>query len=361
MAGDRGGVEAVTNPAQSDAALLALASRLADRAGRGPARALTRLAGGNNNQVYRIETEAGEALVLKHYFSDPRDPRDRLTAEWEFLQRAWARGVRAVPEPLAFDAAPRLGLYGFVPGRKLLAAELTPVQIDAAVDFVLAVNAPPREPTALASASEACFSLAEHIATVERRVARLRGLDADAPHAKQAQRFVTGILLPAWTAVKARLTDDARAAGLQIGRALRPDQCCLSPSDFGFHNALADQNGRVTFLDFEYAGRDDPAKLVADFFCQPEIRVPLHYQSSFLMRLADGLELDEGDRARCHMLLDAYRVKWSCILLNDFLPAGAARRAFADAGERDIRCLQQIKKAEAKIGEICAEFRGAQE
>jgi hypothetical protein len=342
----------VTNPAPSDAALLALASRLADRAGRGPARELTRRAGGNNNQVYRIETEAGEAMVLKHYFSDPRDPRDRLTAEWDFLQWAWARGVRAVPEPLAFDAMAPAGLYGFVPGRKLSAAELTQAHIDEAVDFVLAVNAAPREPEALAPASEACFSLAEHIATVERRVARLCGLDTDAPRGKEAQRLVARMLLPAWTAVKARLADDVRAAGLQIGQTLRPDQCCLSPSDFGFHNALADQNSRVTFLDFEYAGRDDPAKLVCDFFCQPEIQVPLHYHSRFLARLADGLELDEATRARCRMLLDAYRVKWSCILLNDFLPVGAARRAFADAGERESRCLQQLKKAEAKIGEI---------
>jgi hypothetical protein len=332
--------------------LLALASRLSDYAGRGRARVLTRIAGGNNNQVYRVETEAGETLVLKHYFSDPRDPRDRLVAEWGFLQQAWARGVRAVPEPLACDASTRAGLYGFVPGRKLLAAELTQAHIDAAVDFVLAVNAAPSDPLALAPASEACFSLAEHITTVERRVAGLAGLDADAPHAKAAQRFVAEALVPAWIAVKARLVSDADAAGLQVGGTLRLDQRCLSPSDFGFHNALADQNGRVAFLDFEYAGQDDPAKLISDFFCQPEVQVPLHYHSRFLMRLADGLGLDDAGRARCRILLDAFRIKWSCILLNDFLPAGAARRTFADAGEWDIRCSRQIKKAEANISEI---------
>jgi hypothetical protein len=143
-----------------------------------------------------------------------------------------------------------------------------------------------------------------------------------------------------------------------MGRTLRPDQCCLSPSDFGFHNALADENGRVTFLDFEYAGRDDPAKLVSDFFCQPEISVPLNYHPGFLMRLADGLELDDAGRTRCRILLDAYRIKWSCILLNDFLPVGAARRSFADAGEWDIRCLKQIEKAQAKIGAIFASATG---
>ena len=342
----------MTDLAASDAALLALAGRLADRAGRGRPHALSRLAGGNNNQVYRVETEAGALLALKLYFSDPRDPRDRLAAEWDFLQQAWARGVPVVPEPLACDAAARAGLYGFVPGRKLRAAELSQSHIDAAADFVLAVNAAPRDALALAPASEACFSLVDHVATVERRVARLAGLDAGAPHATEAQRFVGEALLPAWSAVKARLISDARAAGLQIDRMLRPDACCLSPSDFGFHNALADQNDRLTFLDFEYAGRDDPAKLVSDFFCQPEIPVPLHCHSGFLTRLADGLELDDAGRARCRILLDTYRVKWSCILLNDFIPVGAARRAFADASERELRCRKQIEKAQAKIGEI---------
>jgi hypothetical protein len=350
MAGDCGRVEAVTDPAVPDAALLALAGRLSERAGRGRVRALTRLAGGNNNQVYRIEIEAGEALVLKRYFSDPRDPRDRLAAEWDFLQQAWARGVRTVPEPLACDAVARAGLYGFVPGRKLRAEELTQAHIDAAVDFVLAINAAPRDP--LAPASEACFSLAEHIATVERRVARLAGLDAGAPHAKEVQRFVAEALLPTWSAVKARLISDARTAGLAMEQMLDAREGCLSPSDFGFHNALADQNERLAFLDFEYAGRDDPTKLISDFFCQPEIPVPLHYHSGFLARLADGLELDDAARARCRILLDTYRVKWSCILLNDFLPVGAARRTFADAGERELRCLKQIEKAQTKIGEI---------
>jgi hypothetical protein len=338
----------------ADRTLLALANRLADNSGRGSARALTRLDGGKNNQVYRVETDAGGAAVLKHYFSDPRDPRDRLAAEWEFLRHTWSRGVRVVPEPLARDEAARAGLYGFVAGRKLLASELEPQHIDAAIDFVLAVNAARGNPEALAPASEACFSLADHLATVERRVARLATLDPQAPHAEDAQRFVTEGLLPAWTAVKARLTDDARAAGLEMARTLRPEQCCVSPSDFGFHNALADENGRLTFLDFEYAGRDDPAKLVSDFFCQPEIPAPLHYHRHFVTRLAEGLALDEAGRWRCHALLDAYRIKWTCILLNDFLPLGAARRSFADAGAWDIRCLKQIEKAKTKIGEILA-------
>jgi hypothetical protein len=335
---------------QTEESLLRLASHLAESIGIGRVLTLSRLAGGKNNQVYRVETEAGTPLVLKRYFTDPRDPRDRLGAEWDFLKHAWSRGIRAVPEPLACDAAAHAGLYGFVAGRKLLASELKPAHIDAAIDFVLAVNARPRPQPA--PGSEACFTLAEHISTVDRRVARLVTLDPDAPHVEEARSFVATRLLPGWAAVKSQLAADAHATGLALEQALSADDCCLSPSDFGFHNALIDDEGKVTFLDFEYAGRDDPAKLVSDFFCQPEIPVPLNYHATFIARMAKGFGLDEAGQARCRMLLDAYRIKWICIILNDFLPLGAARRAFADAGAWAARCANQLAKAEAKLASL---------
>jgi hypothetical protein len=335
-----------------DNSLLGLARGLAQRAGLGEAHALSRLAGGKNNQVYRVDTEAGRTLVLKRYFTDARDKRDRLGAEWAFLEAAWSRGIRCIPEPLACNAAAHTALYGFVQGRKLAAAELTPSHIDAAIDFALGVNARPR--AELAPASEACFSLSEHVVTVERRIARLAALDADAPHASEAQSFVSTRLTPAWNAVKSRLAADAHEAGLAMDEPLLQADCCLSPSDFGFHNALVDDAGRLTFLDFEYAGRDDPAKLVSDFFCQPEIPVPLDHHAAFIARISDGLGLDAKGRARCGMLLDAYRIKWACIILNDFLPLGDARRAFADKSDRAARCAAQLAKAEAKLSGLPA-------
>jgi hypothetical protein len=326
--------------------VLALACRLSEQAGRGRARALSRLAGGKNNQVYRVDTDTGPPLVLKRYFSDPRDGRDRLSAEWSFLERAWQDGVRAVPQPLAHDAGAQAALYGFVAGRKLDARELGPKHIDAAADFILAVNARPHAD--LPAASDACFSISDHLELVERRLLRLAALDHEAPHASDAQRLVFTALRPAWDDVRQRAVRGALVHGLDLHRSLSEAECRLSPSDFGFHNALAADDGRLTFLDFEYAGRDDPAKLVVDFFCQPEVPVPLPYLDGFIARLA----LDEAAQARCRLLLDVGRVKWACILLNDFLPVGAARRAFADASEREARCAAQLEKAKAKLAEI---------
>jgi hypothetical protein len=347
-AADEGGVDA-----EPDAQLLAAAERLVGRSGGGALRGLVQLKGGRNNRVFRVDRREGPPLALKSYFSDPGDPRDRLTAEWSFIGYAWRRGVRAIPEPLAIEKAANAALYSFVEGSKPMANMIGADEIDAAVDFVAAVNAPPRDLAALEPGSEACFSVAQHLATVERRVERLKALDSTAPRRAEAEQFVRARLGPMWKDVRAAIFATAAREGIDTDSILDEASCCLSPSDFGFHNALYVVARRaLTFLDFEYAGRDDPAKLVCDFFCQPETPAPLAYFERFLARIADGLALDFQDQARCRLLLDAYRVKWTCIILNEFLPVGAARRAFANSDDRDIRCAAQLRKAEAMLAKI---------
>jgi hypothetical protein len=336
----------------TEADILKTAARLAAQAGRPSPRAAEPLAGGKNNRVFRLEMPDGAKLILKSYFKSPQDPRDRLAAEWNFLTYAWQRGVRAIPQPLACEPETSCGLYSFAAGRKLRPGEIAPAHIDAAIAFVLATNRAPRDFMSLGRGSEACLSLAEHIATVERRVKRLAALDPDAPDVNKAARFIAKRLAPAWRAVKARVEREAARLGLAFDAAIPPSDIVVSPSDFGFHNALVAPDGGVTFIDFEYAGHDDPAKLVCDFFCQPEIPIPIAYFEPFADRLARGLSLTDIQHARFRLLLDAYRVKWACILLNDFLPVGGARRAFANAQAE--RYVTQIAKAEEKIAEVAA-------
>ena len=80
-------------------------------------------------------------------------------------------------------------------------------------------------------------------------------------------------MLPKWELVK---NEDVFSDEI-----LAVDKRCLSPSDFGFHNSILDDNGRYYFLDFEYSGWDDPAKMVSDFFLQPAVSVSFEYFDDF--------------------------------------------------------------------------------
>jgi hypothetical protein len=336
----------------NETGLLDLAGSLASKAGLAPPTTLQPLAGGKNNRVMRVSLSDGGNAVLKLYHFDPRDTRDRLGAEWGFLEYVWERGVRQVPEPLACDREAHAGLYGFAPGRRLGEDEVDAGAVARATDFVAAINGVPRRPEALAPGSEACFSLAEHLATVERRVARLAMLDETAPYAKDAAALVSGRLKPLWDTVSQRIAAQAAEAGIAVDAAIaRP---CVSPSDFGYHNALFAQDGAATFIDFEYAGRDDPAKLVCDFFSQPEVPVSLEHFEPFVVAITGPLGLEAEDLWRCRALLPAYRLKWVCIILNEFLPVGASRRAFADAGDREARARRQIARAKRHLDLVAA-------
>lgn len=347
-------------PLADEAALLAIATRLAQEGARGRCSSLAPLGGGRNNRVYRVETECGEPLVLKSYFRDARDPRDRRAAEWAFLTYARSRGITGIPEPLATEADAGVSLLGFVGGRRIAAGEVMRAHVMAALKLVLDLNPPnvagqvpsPRALAAVPAASEACFSISEHVSTVARRVARLDAIDVGAPLRDEAVAFVAETLRPAWQRVSSRI-----AEAVSVDPAGYPDpvderDLIYSPSDFGFHNALVDDDGRVTFLDFEYAGRDDPAKLLCDFFCQPEVPIPSEYFTEFRDRMAGGLLLSDAFGARASLLLDAYRIKWACIKLNDFLPIGDARRSFAEPMTRAERCAAQLAKAGAALAAI---------
>jgi len=338
--------------------LLGKATALARRAGRPDPVAVERLAGGRNNQVYRLAISGDAPLFLKSYFHDPRDTRARLTAEWAFLEYAWGRGIRNVPEPIAADPALQLGLYEFVEGRTVQAGDIGWPLLEVAAGFILDVNRSPRDIALLPLASEACMSVAEHVATVDRRVNGLQQLHPDVPYREAAAQFIATRLVPTWRAVRARLLVGAKHLDRAVDAPLNDIAVIASPSDFGFHNMLVRPDGTLVFTDFEYAGRDDPAKLVCDFFAQPDMPAPMPFFDAFIDTLAQGLALSMDDVRRCRLLLDAYRIKWACIILNDFRPVGATQRAFARGDSWAQRCADQLAKAEAKISQISIEQRG---
>jgi hypothetical protein len=332
------------------------AARLLGYSGyRGPF-SLVPLTGGKNNQVFRVDL-SDQSLVLKAYYQHPGDLRDRLGAEYAFSTFAWGHGVRSLPQPLACDAEHRMALYEFIPGRKLTPAEVTPQRVAEAADFFRQLNGLARQPETarLPAGSEACFCLADHLACLAKRSERLGRIEPVSPIDREAAEFVAGDLAPLCAAVLETTREKARGAGLAIEAELPAAERCLSPSDFGFHNALRVDAGSLKFLDFEYAGWDDPAKTVCDFFCQPELPAPRSCLDDFAAAVTAALPHPQRHRQRIELLLPVYQLKWCCIMLNDFLPAGNQRRQFAGGEgqelERKARQLAKAREAASLIAE----------
>ncbi len=316
---------------------------------------LTSLPGGANNRVYRVDCGSCSAL-LKAYFRHPDDPRDRLGAEFSFCRFAWDRGLRCLPRPLACNHERNLGLYEFIEGRPLLPDEVGIAHVEQAVDFYHELNRHKTDPAAgtLPRASEACFSLSEHLACVQRRFERLAHLDDTTPEGREASLLVHEELMPAWRRIRDRAVAQAVDWGLSPEEPIPRQDECLSPSDFGFHNSILAADERLRFIDFEYAGWDDPAKTICDFLCQPAVPVPGACADRFARAVASGLSDPEWHLRRVALLRSVYRVKWCCIMLNDFVPVDRQRRQFA----QDARTEEGRKRAQLhQVGRALRKLR----
>jgi hypothetical protein len=327
---------------------------LVERAAAGPVQAVLPMAGGANNRVFRIDAGT-TSFLLKSYFRHPDDPRDRLGAEFAFAEFAWRHGVRCIPKPLACDAAAGLGLFEFVFGQSMKGSMPGEPAVEQALDFFRTLNRARQEPDAakLPRASESCLSLDDHFHMVDRRVERLQLLPMGTATDVAAARFVEKELLPAWCQVLAIARTAAAAHCLSTEAPLPTSERCISPSDFGFHNAILANDGRLRFIDFEYAGWDDPSKVICDFYCQPAAPAPVHTFDHFARAIAAEFPTPAIHMARAGLLLPVYRLKWVCIMLNDFLPVGGSRRDFSGTLlEREGRKTSQLAKARAALAAV---------
>lgn len=305
---------------------------------------------GGNNRLFRAELP-GARWALKQYFRDASDPRDRLAVEFAFATHAWRHGVRDIPDPLAKDDTAGLGLYEWVDGVALKPASVSQSDVQASARFWVALNvAASREGgTTLPDASEARFSIEAQMDLVAKRVSRLVNA-TPAPEVAIAAQAVIERVVATWTRVQTSVQAAASGLGLSVEQNIPAALRCLSPSDFGFHNALRRADGTLCFLDFEYAGWDDPAKTFGDFFAHPGVAVSREHWLSFWEVAMEIWPVPQREvvRQRAELLEPVFRLKWACIVLNELLPDAARRRDFAEtraATDRGAKQGQQIEKA----------------
>ena len=310
------------------------------------------VSGGANNRVWEVKTLQGKYL-LKQYFRSPEDSRDRFASEKAFYTHAQHKAPGKVPQVQAWDPEGEAGLFFWLEGRKLTDPEVTGARVQEALEFFAALNrAPHPAPSDLPAAAESAWTVYEHLNLVSRRIDRLQQISGTDSEAQEARHLVQEKVIPAWE----RILKITNREWPEKGRGTHRATACVSPSDFGFHNSLLGGDGRLRFFDFEYAGWDDPAKMVADFFCQPRIPAPASEFPRVVALLAELFPQDAEVADRATSLWPVYRMKWICIMLNEFLPAGKTRRGFSLGEEAQVELrrqrLQAVRGSLEKVNSI---------
>ncbi len=314
---------------------------------------IERLRGGRNNVVAATHVD-GRKLVAKLYFTHPDDPRDRAGAEFGFVSLLWAHGVRCIPEPVAHDPAAGIAVFGHIEGDRLRPGDVGWDEVAQLVAHLSALRRLTGVEAArgLPDASEAHFSVASFVAAMTARLARLRAALADTETGQGvALRFVERELVPAATVVCEQLERTCKAIGLGSDEVLAPPDRTLSPADFGFHNALRGADGRLTFLDFEYAGWDDPATVLAQGCLAPAVPLPRALHGRFLNHLGPLLGDTVAITSRLRAIYPLVALKWCMVALNEALSVSRERRAFAGAEADSSSAAEQVALARRLLRE----------
>lgn len=295
--------------------------------------------GRGNSRIFQVTTSASMHYILKCYPDRHVDARPRLITEFSALQALFQLDL-PVPKPFFLFSELDWGVYENVQGEHAVPdAEF----VRSASDFVKKIYHTGKDTSTFDGfglASEACLSGEEIIKQIQRRLEKLK--DVTLPY---LQEFLDKDFKYVFDFAHASAK---KLMGDKFSEILDKQQRFPSPSDFGAHNAILTNEGRIVFIDFEYFGWDDPVKLVSDFYWHPAMALCCSLRGEWVRRSEEIFKLDEFFSYRLNAYLPLFGLRWCLILLNEFLVNGISRRNYAnpiDCETDEVVLRKQFTKA----------------
>ena len=304
---------------------------------------IEKIEGRGNSKLYKVSTGEMGGIVLKDYPDLLNDPRKRLMTEVNALRII--EDFNQTPKVVAFDEQQNIAFYEWIEGIHL--SNIDDKHIIEALNFIKNIQkVKGKESCELAS--EACLSAEYLFAQIDNRFKKLLSVENHA-----LQFFLNTIFKPLFDKTKEwseqYWPNDNITSDLPISKQV------LSPSDFGFHNALLKDDGKLYFLDFEYFGRDDPVKLMADFVWHPGMNLNDSQKNTWLKGTSTIFKKDPKLNDRFYAAWPLYGLRWSLILLNEFLKDGWQKRVYANSdlqNQQRNKLEDQLNKAKAICRQI---------
>jgi hypothetical protein len=276
---------------------------------------VTVLRGGMNSRVFSC-AGADKTFLMKGYQPIEGAQRDRFVAEAQFLEYANQVANSYVPNLLSVDDERRCIVMEYLVGEAYAEGSMPrKSDIDDAVRFFSLLNQDHGQAVGLIKmdAADGFLKISEHLENIRERLNEMS--TSHLPLKLQSRAKQTIQLLRSAFIPLEDLTRQSLLNGLIVD-ALPTNKRCVSPSDFGFHNAIKTNQG-VKFFDFEFGGWDDPAKAIVDFTLQPKVPT-----GQYNFPLLKALRLREQGIVlpRAKVLKPILKLKWACIIAGFLRP-----------------------------------------
>ena len=297
---------------------------------------VTELAGGFNAETKRAIV-GEEVYVVKRYSSS-----NRWKAERDFLKQAERLAPTRVARLIQDYEDERINILEYVDGKKYSAGEVaTQKHVDELVDFFFDLNSDRAKLRRVFSrqAAEGFLTLNEHIDNVKERIQSIAQISYSNQELVSRVNSLISIAVQRIQLLEALIEELVKKG--YVKDKVDQTQIFLSPSDFGFHNAII-RTDRCLFIDFEYAGWDDIAKLASDLVLQPKVKLGPSEREA---EKAIGKILDITVSRRYRVLKEVLRLKWSLIIAKQ--ATSARDSAIFDTQWRIDRLERAISYAKA--------------
>jgi hypothetical protein len=306
-----------------------------------------------NNRIYKVKMKDGSNYAVKQYLRLKEDSRPRLQAEFGHLSALWKLEFRNIPQPLEKEGD--WAVYSLIEGASVKSVELA--EMDEVLSFISRLSDVSSELRGFSilpgSDSRAC--LGDYIDQIERRYNRLVQGAKNSGLEKEINGFLEQKILPYKEFIFSKFYDSIESLGWDLRSPFEEAQQIFSPSDLGFHNILASASdkGRLIFLDFEYSGWDDPAKLLADFFHHVGQDIAWDHKWYLLEKFAAHRKQDPNFLRRWETVIDLIGLEWMLIVLNVIDPKEMKRKRFANPNLDPADLIKtRLSKAEQMINEM---------
>ncbi len=269
---------------------------------------VSEIKGGLNSKVYLLDLN-NKKLVIKIYGDKNKSKIKREKLFYNYLIKI---NNPNVINPLFFDVKKNFALFPFISGKKI--KKIKKKHLLELLQFLNNINKK-KKFTNLPFAIDGINDRNQHIKLCEKKINELKKIKVNYSIKKDFKYFLKKKLIPKFAELKENFNNTAFQKFKKI--KINKNQMVISPSDLGFHNIIYSKK-KLVFFDFEYAGLDDPIKLICDFFCQPDQSLSVSQKEIFIKKIYFKNYTLSQIKSYTKIFLPFHKLKWCCIILNVF-------------------------------------------
>ncbi|MDC0253257.1 hypothetical protein OAK75_00065 [Bacteriovoracales bacterium] len=305
-----------------------------------------------NNRITKLSF-GDKTEIIKSYFITKGEKKERGLLEFSACKILWENNIKNIPRPIKFNPKLNVALYDYIEGDQIEAHNIPSNDLVKAMSTFIEQSKSIYRTNNLENYFEAADSrqsFRDYTDIIDSRFNSIINGSSQNSLFSHVTNFLQKKVLPLKEIIFKNFLCKLSKSSYSLEVKFSKNERTLSPSDFGPHNMLIDKKGTYQFLDFEYFGQDDAAKLISDIFHHAGFQLSKAQKWMIYDDYVQNSPEDRFFQERFSLAIDLIGLEWVLIVLNIASPGSLERRVFANPN-LDVKTLitTRLQKAEQMV------------